>query len=103
MYTDSAANLAVSATFTGTSRDAGTTPAYQRFVASAIADQAGTLKIQRSTDATTWRDAAIVAVAANVPAELTVLVTARYHRVLFVNGTTAQTLFLLTSAYMRIG
>lgn len=103
MYTDSVANLAVSATFTGTSRDAGTTPAYQRFVASAIADQAGTLKIQRSTDATTWRDAAIVAVAANVPAELTALVTARYHRVLFVNGTTAQTLFLLTSAYMRIG
>lgn len=101
-YTDSVANLAAAAVFTGTSRDGGTAPAYNMFVASVIADQAGTLKIQKSTDGTTWRDALIQAVAVNVPQELTVKCTARYYRVLYTNGATIQTLFSLTSAYQRI-
>ena len=102
VYTDSSTNLASAATFTGTSRDGGATPAYNMFVASAVSDQAGTLKIQKSTDNTTWRDAVTVAVAAGVPQELTAKCTARYYRVLYTNGATPQTLFSLTSAYQRI-
>lgn len=101
-YTDSVANLGSAATFTGTSRDGGATPAYNYFVASAVSDQAGTLKIQKSTDNTTWRDAATVAVTANTPVEITAKCTARYYRVLYTNGATLQTLFSLTSAYQRI-
>lgn len=101
-YTDSVANLAGAAVFTGTSRDGGATPAYNEFVASAVSDQAGTLKIQKSTDNTTWRDAATVAVTANTPVEITAKCTARYYRVLYTNGATLQTLFSLTSAYQRI-
>ena len=101
-YTDSVANLAGAAVFTGTSRDCGATPAYNEFVASAVSDQAGTLKIQKSTDNTTWRDAATIAVTANTPVEITAKCTARYYRVLYTNGATLQTLFSLTSAYQRI-
>lgn len=102
VYTDSSTNLAGAAAFTGTSRDGGTYPGYNMFVASAFADQSGTLKIQKSTDNTTWRDAATVAVAAGVPQELTVKCTARYYRAYYLNGATLQTQFLLTSAYQRI-
>ena len=101
-YTDSVANLAGAAVFTGTSRDGGSTPAYNMFVASAVSDQAGTLKIQKSTDNTNWRDAATIAVTANTPVEITAKCTARYYRVLYTNGATLQTLFSLTSAYQRI-
>jgi hypothetical protein len=103
VYTDSSTNLGVSATFTGTSRDAGATPAYNKFIVNAVADQAGTVRVEKSTDNTNWRRAsADIAVAVNVPQQLEVLVTARYHRVVYVNGGVAQTQFLLTSAYHRI-
>lgn len=102
VYTDSSANLAISATFTGTSRDAGSTVGYGVFAANAFADQAGTLYIDKSTDATTWRAAAQIAVAANVPASLKIAITTRYNRVRFVNGPVAQTAFLLTSTMQRI-
>lgn len=103
VYTDSAANLAASATFTGTSRDGGATPAFNLFVANAYADVAGTLRVEKSTDNTTWRRAsADVAVGAGEAKELVVRVTARYYRVVYVNGAGAQTAFLLTSAYQRI-
>lgn len=102
VYTDSSTNLAISAAFTGTSRDAGSTVGYGVFAANAFADQAGTLYIDKSTDGTTWRAAAQVALAANVPAELRTLITTRYNRVRFVNGSVAQTAFLLTSTMQRI-
>jgi hypothetical protein len=103
VYTDSSTNLGVSATFTGTSRDAGATPAYNKFIVNAVADQAGTVRVEKSTDNATWRRAtADIAVAVNVPQQLEVLVTARYHRVVYVNGGVAQTQFSLTSAYHRI-
>jgi hypothetical protein len=102
VFTDSAVNLGSSATFTGTSRDAGATPAFNLFVVNAVADQVGTVRIEKSTDNTNWRRAtADVAVAANVGVELTVRVTARYHRVVYVNGASAQGQFSLTSAYQR--
>lgn len=102
VYTDSVANLAISATFTGTSRDGGATPAYNLFIVNAFADVAGTVRVEKSTDNTNWRRAtADVAVAANTGQELTVRVTARYHRVVYVNGAAAQTVFSLTSSYQR--
>lgn len=102
VYTDSSANLAISAAFTGTSRDAGSTVGYGVFAANAYADQAGTLYIDKSTDGTTWRPARQVAVAADTPVELKMLITTRYNRVRYVNGAVAQTAFLLTSTMQRI-
>lgn len=102
-FTDSITNLAISGSITSTSRDAGSTIAFARFVAKAIADQAGTLRIEQSTDNITFRRAsADIPVSANIPAEVAVFVTARYHRVVYTNGGVAQTAFLLTSAYLRI-
>ena len=102
VYTDSSTNLGVSATFTGTNRDGGATPGYNKFIAHVFADQAGTLRIEKSTDGTTWRLAASVAVGVGEAKELEVKTTTRYHRVVYVNGGVAQTTFLLTSAYHRI-
>ena len=103
VYTDSSTNLAISAAFTGTSRDGGATPAYNKFIVNAVADQAGTVRVEKSTDNTTWRRATgDIAVAANVPQQLEVLVTTRYMRAVYTNGGVAQTQFLLTSAYHRI-
>ena len=102
VYTDSAAVLAANATFTGTSRDAGSTVGYGVFYANAFSDQAGTVYIDKSTDATTWRAAAQATVAAGVPSEITAHITTRYNRVRFLNGATLQTAFLLTSSMQRL-
>jgi hypothetical protein len=103
VYTDSSTNLGSAGVFTGTSRDAGSTPAYNYFIANAQANQAGTIRIEKSTDNTTWRRASKdIAVAANAPEEVTVKVTSRYNRVVYTNGGTSQTEFLLTSAYHRV-
>lgn len=102
-YTDTTTNLGISATFTGTSRDAGATPAFYSFVGRAFADQAGTFRIEQSTDNTNWRRATPdTAVAANTPVTLETIVCARYHRVVFINGGVAQTVFQVTSAYHRV-
>ena len=103
IYTDSTVNLGISAAFTGTSRDAGATAAYNIFIANGVADQAGTMRLEKSTDGTTWRrSTAEVVVAVNTGVSLEVRVTTRYNRVVFTNGAVAQTQFLLTSAYQRI-
>jgi hypothetical protein len=103
VYNDSSTNLGISGVFTGTSRDASSTPAYNYFIANVQANQSGTIRIEKSTDGTTWRRASKdIAVAANAPEEVTVKVTTRYNRVVYTNGGVAQTEFLLTSAYHRI-
>jgi hypothetical protein len=99
---ESATVLAASATYTGASRDGGSTIANTRFVGRAYASHAGTLRIDHSTDGTTWRRAtADIAVAADGVAEASVWVTTRYHRVVFINGGTLQTAFLCSSAYIK--
>lgn len=102
LYADTTTSLAASATYTGTSRDAGSTAAYQVFCARAFADQAGTLYIDDSTDGTTWRTVSSVAVTANECKTLEARVLARYNRVRFVNGASAQAAFRVTSGYHRI-
>ena len=102
IYADTTAVLAISATYTGASRDAGSTAAYQLFVARAFADQAGTLYIEDSTDNTVWRTVESIPVAAGECKTLTARVLARYSRVKFINGAIAQTAFRITSGYHRI-
>jgi hypothetical protein len=99
---ESSTVLAAGATYTGASRDAGSTISNTRFVARAYASHAGTLRVDHSTDGTTWRRAtADIAVAADGVAEAVVLITTRYHRVVFVNGATLQTAFLASSSYLK--
>lgn len=103
-FNESVANLAISGVFTGTSRDvgvaAGSQHRYAAFNAFALADQAGTLRIECSNDNVNWRRmSADVAVAANTPVILTVPVMTRYHRVVYTNGGVAQTLFICNASY----
>lgn len=102
MYADTTTILAISATYTGTSRDAGATAAYQLFIARAFADQSGTLYIEDSTDNSVWRVVETIAVAAGETKTLSARVLARYNRVRFVNGAVAQAAFRITSGYHRI-
>lgn len=105
-FAESSTNLGASATFTGTSRDGGVwqnVQSWNKFVAKAFADVAGTFRIEQSADNTTWRRAtADVTVAAGAVIELVTFAIARYHRIVFVNGAAAQTQFLANSAYLRL-
>lgn len=103
-WNESVTPQAGGATVTGTSRDAGVAPAaavrYAAFNAFAFADQAGTLRIEVSTDNVTWRKAsADQAVTIGQGLFLSVPVCARYHRAVFVNGATLQTAFMLNTSY----
>lgn len=104
-FAESSTALGASATYTGTGRDAGsafttTGSRYASFNAYAFSDQAGTIRIEFSQDASTWRRAtADTALAANTPVILSVPVVTRYARMVFVNGTTAQTIFLCASSF----
>ena len=102
IYADSVTNLAISATYTGTARDAGASPLFQRFTARAYSDQAGTLKIQDSTDNVTWRDVASTPIVGGVCSNLSIDILARYNRVVVVNGAVATTAFRVTSGLQRI-
>lgn len=102
-YAETTTNLGASATYTGPARDMGARRTYARFVATATAGVAGTLRIDMSNDATNWFEAAEIAVAANAAQQLSIFATTRYHRVVYVNGAGAQTgtLFAINSGYFR--
>jgi len=102
-WTDSVTPLAASAAFTGGNRDntglvGGIGTRYTDFIGEVFTDQAGTLIIEKSADATTWRQAASMPVVANQNAQLKVAMSTRYYRTRFVNGATANTVLFLTSA-----
>lgn len=103
-YNESTTAQAASATLTGTSRDTGVAAAaahrYSAFNAFAFADQAGTMRIECSNDNTTWRRMTTdTPVAANTPVILSVPIMTRYHRVVYVNGSTVQGAFMLNTSY----
>lgn len=104
-FTDSSTALASSGTFTGTGR-VTTGANYREFVATAFADQSGTLFIDLSVDTgTTYRNISSVAVAASIAQQLSVRVTgaagaATLYRVRYVNGATLQGAFQLSSAFV---
>ncbi|AVX21588.1 hypothetical protein SAMN02745885_01663 [Carboxydocella sporoproducens DSM 16521] len=106
VYTDSTTALAASATYTGSTRDLGTDgnnyPAFA--IARAYADQPGTLYIEQSRDGTIWRSAVgdSIALAAGETRTLTVRLLARYWRVKYVNGATAQGSFELISSTSEV-
>ncbi len=103
-YTDSTTALAASATFTGVARN-NSLSQYSFFAATAFADAAGTLYIEQSLDTgATYYPIASVAVAPNVPQQLSARVTGLYlssvlFRVRYVNGSAAQGTFRLSSAF----
>jgi hypothetical protein len=91
-------------TSTGTARDlgvaAGGSVFRNYFNAFAVADQAGTLRIEGSDDNSTWRRMTLdIAVAANTPIILSVPVFTRYQRGVFVNGGTNQTFFMFKTSH----
>jgi hypothetical protein len=103
-YNDTTTNLGASDTFTGTARDiaiaAGSASPYVYFNAIALANQAGTLRIEMSNNNSTWFRATVdTAVAADTPVTLSARVVTRYYRVVYVNGGVAQTSFVLNSGY----
>ena len=103
-WNESVAALSGSQTFTGASRDTGVAAAgahrYNSFNAFAFADRAGTMRIEASNDNSTWYPASDdVTVGVNSPLRLSIPVMTRYHRVVFVNGSTANTNFKLNSSY----
>ena len=103
LNTESATALGASATYTGASRDNGSTAAHNWFVARAFADQGGTLRVDHSTDGTTWRQLGpTVAITAGQSSEIAVRCSTRYHRMVVINGGVAQGAFLASSAYHKI-
>ncbi|MGB9866709.1 MAG: hypothetical protein ACPLPR_02220 [Bacillota bacterium] len=102
-YADTTTPLGANASFTGTTRDTGSTGQYNKFRVSVYADQPGTLYIDVSRDGSTWRQAASIAVGAGEYKELEIKVFRRYVRARYVNGSTAQSAFELCSALVGIG
>ena len=103
-FNESVTAQAAAAVVTGTARDVAVAAAslhrYSAFNAFAFADQAGSFRIECSNDNVTWRRAtADTAVAANTAVILSIPVLTRYHRVVFTNGATLQTAFMLNSGY----
>lgn len=110
-YADSTSLLTANATFSGTGRDTGNTSSapgagYSRFRAFAhasLATASGTLNIQQSRDDSTWFVTFSQPVVGGTAAVIESLVTLRYVRVQYINGTTAQTgSFELDSALVSI-
>lgn len=101
-YSETTTALGASASFTGSSRDMTSTNRGRYFAVAAYSDQAGTLTIQASTDGTTFREVGRVPITAAQGATLQVPVTARYYRVVYINGATAQTTFWVTSAVHKL-
>lgn len=101
-YTDTTTALAANATFTGTTRDTGSTGSYSKFRVMTFADQPGTLYIEGSRDASTWRVLKQISVSANVTVTDEVIIPVRYVRVRYLNGSTAQGTFELNSALVAV-
>lgn len=105
-WTESTAALAASASFIGTLRSNGGTVGgagsrFSFFVAEAFSDVAGgTLFIDKTVDGgTTWRQVGSIALVANTSVTLKVPLSAASYRARVVNGTTAQTAALITTAF----
>jgi hypothetical protein len=106
-YTDTTTNLGASATYTGSTRDTGSSyNAYNRFrvcVAHTAGNGHGHLVIEQSTDNSTWRETHRRPVPSDgLYRTYDFAICMRYVRVKFINGATAQTQFFLSSALVRV-
>ncbi|HYM22025.1 MAG TPA: DUF6385 domain-containing protein [Vicinamibacterales bacterium] len=91
--------LAGSGVFTGVSEDVS---GYQAITVTVFANQvsaAGGLSLQYSPDNVNWDTSHTYTVAASVPRTVVESVYARYFRVVYTNGATAQTAFRLQTIY----
>jgi len=86
--------LAGAATFTGTAEDVS---AYPELVVGVISDVSGTFTLEFSSDSTNWDFTETVAYTLQPNFTYTTAVKARYYRLVYVNGTSAQTFFRLQS------
>jgi hypothetical protein len=102
-YADTTTNLAANATFAGTVRDLGSTALHKEFTVICTSPTAGTLRILHGAATPPTIRVAETAVTANEPTQLTTRVAARYLRVEFVNGASAQSgsAFQIISAAYR--
>lgn len=102
--------VAVNTAYAGGSKDSGSgTSAYKDFIATACADKTGTLFIQGSTDASTWRflcKADMQAIMDPILGTSVYSVTLaqelsgfRYYRAYYINGAGTQTFFALTTRF----
>ena len=79
---------------------AGALADYSYFNAFALADQAGTMRIECSNDNVTWRRATLdTVVAINTPVYLKVVMLTRYWRVIYTNGATIQGIFMCNTGF----
>jgi hypothetical protein len=91
-YSDTSAQLAANAAFTGTGRDTGSTMNYDRFRTFVnVASSSGTLYIEQSSDNVTFYVTDSVAVTAGTPRTDEFKIVMRYVRLRYVNGATATT------------
>lgn len=101
--TGPASALAAGAVFTGAARDvgvaAGAAHSLGYFNAFFLADQSSTAAIEASNDGVTWYALATAPLAAGSPLILNVPVMTRYHRAKVTNGSVAQGLLWVNSAY----
>ena len=103
-WTESSTAQAISATVTGTSRDTGgsvnSNVRYAMFNVLAYSDRAGTVRIEASNNNSTWfRATTDTVVAADTPVHISVPVTTRYYRAVYVNGAISQTVFALNTSF----
>lgn len=103
-FNESTTVLGGGAVYTGPARDSGIAAGqladYGYFQCFALSDLAGTMRIECSNDNVTWRRATIdQAVGVNTPVVLKVPMLTRYWRVVYTNGGTPQTIFMLNSGF----
>lgn len=105
-YAETTTNLGVSATYTGSSHDAGSTQSYTRLrviVNHVAGNTPAHLVIQQSTDGTTWRETHRVPVPSDANyRHMEFPWTLRYARVLLINGATAETAIFLSATGIRV-
>jgi len=97
---DTSTPLAAGTTFTSSARNTAT-GSIGSYTIDSISDQASAangVKIQRSTNFTTWFDVWSGSATANTPLQQRVWVTTPYMRVTYTNGATLQTSFNITTA-----
>jgi hypothetical protein len=102
-WTESDVALAAGGNAVGVARDTGGRPGavgsrFNFFVAEVFTDQGGVLFVDKSLDGVTWRQSAKLGLSMAGSDSITLRISAPFYRARYVNGLTAQTSFLLTSA-----
>lgn len=98
LYSDTTTALTAGATYTGSSRDAGSPLLYSRFRGISLTNVPGTLYIEQSADNTTWFETN------SFPSSMQFdePILARYVRVRFVNGGVAQASFRIQTGLFGV-